>query len=224
VLGAEKVSDLDKLNEALASALRACTPADLLESVLADEQSLGSVASRSYRHTNGFDKIVLLASNEPSYKLRLHVWWPNSNTAHREHIHNHRWDFSTTLLCGAYRLEVFEQAPDGEVMSSYDYWSPEDQYTFRMLPVGQATLRCVLMSAVITGGGYALDAASMHRVTRMGSEFVVSLMLQGPVKRDHTNVFTDLPVISPTEGDATRFTVSELRPRLERVLLLLRRD
>jgi hypothetical protein len=46
----------------------------LLQTISSDPEHLSDSASRSYSHSNGFDKIVLFSGAD--YKLRLHLWWP----------------------------------------------------------------------------------------------------------------------------------------------------
>src|SRR5450631_656492 len=72
----------------------------VLGTLLANEEQIRQVASMSYRHRNGFDMFVLWKSAQPEYKLRLHIWWPEySHIKQRmEAIHNHSWDFSSTVL------------------------------------------------------------------------------------------------------------------------------
>ena len=50
---------------------------------------LATIAENSYRHDNGFDKIVLVGSPTSQLKLVLHVWRAGSDR-HKDNIHNHR--------------------------------------------------------------------------------------------------------------------------------------
>src|SRR5688572_21463814 len=76
---------------------------DLIGAILGDPIQLEQVASRSYVHANGFDKLVLLGSCAPIYKLRLHIWWPGRSEPELDNVHNHRWDFSSSVVTGTVR-------------------------------------------------------------------------------------------------------------------------
>ncbi len=72
-----------------------------LRLILATPALLHEIAARSYIHENKFDKIVLISSSDPDYKLRLHIWWPSSESPFTESIHNHQWVLSSVVLAGA---------------------------------------------------------------------------------------------------------------------------
>src|SRR5580692_3858865 len=111
------VALLDQVNAALRSAdkpssaltaLRATTPlAALLELIRRDRSSLAELASCSYRHRNGFDKIVLGSAGSRGMKLVLHVW-PLSDLPYHDHIHSHRWDFASVVLAGTLQLDMYQ--------------------------------------------------------------------------------------------------------------------
>ncbi|MFI1584419.1 hypothetical protein [Embleya sp. NPDC020630] len=88
---------------------------ELLRTILASESGLAAVAAKSYRHPNGFSKVVLASG--PHHQLRLHIWWMREATRHdTANVHNHRWDFSSLLLTGGYRYQQF--VPLDPVMSA----------------------------------------------------------------------------------------------------------
>ena len=93
----------------------------LIETILSDQALLHKVASRSYIHENKFDKIVLMSSSNPDYKLRLHVWWPSPEAPHTETIHNHQWTLSSIVLVGALHWQEFIPANAGSELLHYTY-------------------------------------------------------------------------------------------------------
>jgi hypothetical protein len=61
----------------------------------------------SYRHANGFHKIVLLQG--PNFKLRLHHFVsPHATPPPAEHIHDHRWPFASHIINGNLNMDLFQ--------------------------------------------------------------------------------------------------------------------
>ena len=76
---------------------------NVLTDVLNNPQKLEEIAARSYKHELGFDKIVLHTFPEYGHKLRLHIWWPNSNMEPViEGRHTHRWHFASRMQTGKF--------------------------------------------------------------------------------------------------------------------------
>lgn len=46
---------------------------NVIDSLLGNERELNEVANRSYYHSNGFLKIVLI-EKRPKYSVRFHIW------------------------------------------------------------------------------------------------------------------------------------------------------
>src|SRR5262245_42710304 len=66
----------------------------LLREIVSDARLLAEIASRSYRHVNYFDKIVLVDSANPGgYRLTLHLWVPpfTDRELKKESLHDHRF-------------------------------------------------------------------------------------------------------------------------------------
>lgn len=77
----------------------------LFNDILSTPDWLEEIAKRSYIHSQGFLKIILLDGREGSgYKLRLHIWdmdvISKFGAPFAEDKHEHRWDFVSTLLRG----------------------------------------------------------------------------------------------------------------------------
>jgi hypothetical protein len=85
----------------------------LIRAIINDPHWLHLIAENSYRHALGFDKLIV-APLLPTGQLRLHVWWPGDPRT-REHIHNHRFAFSSIVVSGRLRNHVFEttRIPEG---------------------------------------------------------------------------------------------------------------
>src|SRR4051794_39998809 len=68
-------------------------------------EDLARLASLSYSHPNGFDKLVLFCAS--GYKLALHAWNVTHVCPAEEggDIHDHRWAFASAVLSGTMRVE-----------------------------------------------------------------------------------------------------------------------
>ena len=87
----------------------------LLNNILEDDQLLEKLAKRSYSHTLGFDKIVLVDLSKdvspdlPKVQLRLHIWEPdNLSVPIVESLHEHSFDFVSLILTGKLENQVFQ--------------------------------------------------------------------------------------------------------------------
>src|SRR5215472_4336759 len=113
VLGSSSAGLLDTVS-ALAK------PGELFELLLSlrkDDQAVSACAARSFRHPLGFNKLTLIDAL-PLYMLRIHVWWPN-NEPGVDHVHNHRFNFVSSVICGSYDMQVYEQDDSGSPMVQY---------------------------------------------------------------------------------------------------------
>lgn len=82
----------------------------ILDAIIQDRAALEEIASRSYRHTLGFEKVVILdpgitlenGNKGYGYQLRLHIWQPENGTSlpMLESMHEHSFDFISHLLTG----------------------------------------------------------------------------------------------------------------------------
>lgn len=98
----------------------------LLREVVTDPQKLADIARRSYRHSLGFSKIILLEDwkqhffetgvppGKHAYDIRLHIWWPNFTSRGpvlAEGRHEHRWNFASRLITGSFENHRYDPRP-----------------------------------------------------------------------------------------------------------------
>ena len=89
----------------------------ILKEIINNESLLERIASRSYTHALGFDKIVLidLAKDlgiDNKVQLRFHIW-DNKNEAldSLESMHEHSFNFISMVLSGKLENQCFEMKP-----------------------------------------------------------------------------------------------------------------
>lgn len=195
----------------------------LLEGVLAEPRDLRRVARRSYIHPNGYDKIVLVSarSTQVPFELRLHIWWPAPDTEEPD-IHNHDWDFASSVLCGELWCEEYEPGDDGEPLEQYVYLRSQKR-AFEIRSTGTARLRVARRYALRAEDVYAMDRMILHRVRGRSDRATATVVLQGPTGHLASEVFRTAAGAKSRPGSSPILPMEPgiLAARLERVLTLL---
>jgi hypothetical protein len=172
----------------------------------------------SYHHRNGFDRIVLVKSEEPAYKLRLHLWWPEYTEQHIEAIHNHAWNFSSVVLTGAFQFQSYTLSPHEKGRQMYHYRAGTDSsLTFQE----KVNIACVYDAMIQAGCSYCFDHTVPHRVINAPNTVTSTLILQGPNQKTYSDVFTEQPFGEQSRTAIPKLTGEELTTKLQRYLLLL---
>jgi hypothetical protein len=120
----------------------------------AHDQSLFTLCE----HYDLLDKIVLYRC--PQFRLRLHVFLPG----YFDRPHNHRWSYSSLILCGQYRHSLY---------------GCDDNLTTE---VDVASLTPVMIRNEQTGMSYTLHHSMIHSV--VAQPYTVSLVIRGPSMKD----------------------------------------
>jgi hypothetical protein len=214
------VADARSILESLKGRQQLCA---LLKSLLGDERRLEAVAARSYSHSNNFDKFVLSDAKSPAYKVRLHIWWPDDKPVKVEHVHNHAWDFTTAIVTGGYMTQIFQRRDDGAEWHEYRYQLPknssEDTYWLEYL--GTARLDCALDLFCAEGSTYTISRETWHRVINTQGALTSTILIQGAVVKDGSDVFDVRPIPPEILVPPALFTKAELVVKLQRYIAAL---
>jgi hypothetical protein len=191
------VALLDQVNAALRSVnepsialttLRNTAPlAALLELIRRDRSSLAELASCSYRHRNGFDKIVLASAGAAGLKMVLHVW-PCQDLPDEDHIHDHRWDFASIVLAGALKLDLYQPDHRGEPHSVMRYRSLPGPGNCELERAGTMAVSLHASVTMTVGSSYTWSADVLHRAYGVPGKLTATLIVQGPARRSNTSV------------------------------------
>lgn len=194
----DEVLDRDAPSDALWSAAIDISNR-LSQSALLPQYLFASAASKTFldacsrtsvRHPLGFDKFVLGAFR--NYDLRLHVWWPKSGPP-LEDIHDHRFDFASTVLVGELHLYSYQTGSrDGEALARYSEERSRDgkRYVFRRR--GQTRVDLQSTSVLSPGSCYYMRAETLHRVACTTHNVVATLFIKCKPRRTRTTVLVDL--------------------------------
>jgi hypothetical protein len=167
---------------------------DLLSTVLACRSQLENVASASYVHFNHFDKIVLAEAPRTGVRLTLHIWSvsPRALQDPDPRIHSHRFDFSSAVVTGSLRAEMFTPG-EGSTYKWYRYrpvaGTPVSVLQYR----GAVGLRSVAEAPIRAGEAYSLDHRRIHRIVVPDEEVIATMVVRGPRRRNVSDVFSTAP-------------------------------
>lgn len=203
----------------------------LLRALLEDIPKLHQVAARSYTHKNGFDKIVLLVSEQPQYKLRLHIWWPDYATENLEHIHDHSWNFSSAIITGAFRFQTYQMSEMGFDLYHYKCEFPKlikkgdelrnSDLGYRMRYLGVSKLVNTFDSFMLAGNSYSLSKDVLHRITNIPEKLTSTILLHGAFLESSSNLFSTRSIDDVEHVSVDKFEVSKLIHKIEKYLAAL---
>jgi len=224
---AGRSDDPQALGAALADFVEVRALRATLQSVVEDSDAIAAIAKRSYRHDNGFWKIVLKETD--AYKLRLHIWRSSGierseEKNKRANIHNHRWNFSSVILSGCYEQEIFEQTEDivdSFPVHSYTYEPDHEKSEEHLFERGLARLRLVSRSMYTKSQQVTLSAATLHRVVTCAGVTTASLFVSGDATRSSTTVYNEHQAVILDAALEKRLTAEDVTVGLNTVLDVL---
>jgi len=200
--------------------LRRVAPLPLLLDVTrADPERFYAVARASYRHRNGFDKIVLASPPGSSLKLVLHLWEHGDLDGEIDHIHNHRWDFASIVLRGTLQYELYKSDPRGTRYSKLQYQRLPRSRSYELAPCGSMTVSAQATANLTTGSTYTWDATLLHRAWAAPGHKTATLIVQGRPIRKRTTVLvdTDRCAYPPLRPQLRALPLDELDDALSRL-------
>ena len=160
---------ITKWGDALRSFSTAGGLEDTLQTILRHRDALEHVARASFFHATGGYKLVLVSSGYDAPEVRLHIW-PTGSHVTRDHnlytAHNHKWDFASYIINGAFLKTVFAEETVGAPLHDlFHYDSPVrgEQYTCRR--IGPRCLRELLALRLGAGNSYTQVADVLHTFT-----------------------------------------------------------
>lgn len=191
----------------------------LVDAIDRDAKRLVEIANRSFRHTNYFDKIVLLDDEiESTYRLTLHLWRPpfTQEEVDDDHIHDHRCDFWSTVLFGVLQSEEFVRSDNGPKFQELTYRPARTDRGVKVneyVPAGAVGLRRTRVVRHATGATYFLPRERIHRIAISQREPTATLLLRGPHRTASTSLFSNTRCYSNIA--LAPFEVPVLRDRLD---------
>lgn len=181
---------------------------------------LMALAGRSYRHSNGFTKVKLVAGDR--FSVRLHLWPASTGVRGDSNPHGHRWEFASWIVCGDGMTERTYERTDAELSArGYDLWvfgSTRDGVRY-IRPRERAWLTETQRLRRAPGSVYVCPRETVHAVAPAGDGFVATVVVQGRDLVDAVPVYA--PFAHSPKARERPISVAELRAEfiaLERVL------
>jgi hypothetical protein len=190
----------------------------LINAIRDDPAAVQRCAAMSGRHPLGHDKIALMDA-ESSWRLRLHAWWPG-RVAGVEHVHHHRFNFSTVMIRGSYEMQIFQKAASGIEMIEYRQHSDPAAGEWYLTSAGAARLQLLAVTSVTERASYSLDANTLHRVLVPPDTLCLTLFLANISNVDlsaETRVFALPEESAPTVKNSQKLTADGYRKRLDAI-------
>jgi hypothetical protein len=154
-----------------------------------DATATSELARRSFNHPTGASKLVVTNLGRDLPELRVHFWPPIAGRAGNElSIHNHRWDFQSTVLFGSVRHETFEESPQGEMHFAVSFSATGDRSPYRQTELGVRLLERRQDDVLGAGSSYFLPGMTLHRMTNPAPSPAATLFLRGPYTSSETVV------------------------------------
>ncbi|GAA4829366.1 hypothetical protein [Algivirga pacifica] len=202
----------ETLNTIIATLTQSLLFEELLAKISVSQDYLNKVLKRSYYHKNGFDKLVLLQGE--NFKLRLHVFHPADRSTAMENIHDHRWHFASSILYGQFGMELFQEQEGGEEQRfAYTYHPALDKKdSYSVEERGKVQLGCIANHTLVAGMQYFLHREALHKITSMGKEGCVTLMLTAAGQKPTCKLYAAKP-FEQEEVHMERFTEAQLLNR-----------
>ena len=189
----------------------------LAEEISNDGQLLSLCASRSYRHVNGFDKIVL-EEDGSGRKLTWHRW-DNTDPQKHSDYHNHRWNFASFVISGSVSLLDLQEETDGQIeVEKLVYESPGESESFLLRSAGVTSLKQIGERTVHSGDYYFQPYRVVHQA-RPESPGPSTVILQDAPATLSTDIYRPLGLKEPLKKSAQRFTAEEVRTVLAELLV-----
>ena len=188
----------------------------LLREVISDPALLSSIASRSYTHINHFDKIILIDAPSHNYRLTLHVWWPiNQNKQlDDEPMHDHRFDFWSTILTGKLKSYYFSQASSGKQYQKFEYIPEEENTSSIMRYIGESKLKETRCTELRVGDCYYLPYSVIHKILLLKDQVTSTLVLRGPQLKRSAYIYKSCHTPIDYELDRPVMGADELKVKL----------
>ena len=188
----------------------------LLSRIINDPVMLSKTVAASYYHENGFHKIVLLAGKK--FKLRLHHFGVAAKIP-MENIHDHRWNFASTIIKGELKMDLFTIAPKGdntEKTYHFIYESEKSKGTYTTDFVSVAHLRKSETRSYRPGETYLMETRELHRIKNSTGQESITLILTGKPISSKCNLFSKRTIL---EDEKVTKTYSEVKmiEMLERI-------
>lgn len=194
---------------------------DVLQHTVRNIDSVDTIASLSYSHDLGFDKIIL-AEGEHGERVRLHIWDNNQCQYNLDSvdIHDHYWDFSSLVLKGVLHSRIYKISATGGESRSHLIHNIKPLGNYELIYVGNQNLELIDSYTITKGNVHCLGSNDLHSI--INDNATISLVLQGPRIIKKNCIFRNKAILESTERSSIRkMTSNKLTRIISRVVAVL---
>lgn len=188
----------------------------LISVVMKNDSLWKKALKNSYRHENGFHKIVLLSGK--NFKLRIHHFGATAKIP-MENIHDHRWPFASTILSGELKMDIFQRTDketSTEELHHFIYKSDKTNGNYHTDYLGLSYLEKIQERVYYPGDSYLMRTDELHRIKNQDGDESITLILTGkPISKD-CNLFARKPM-KEEEKQLIHYSENELRKMLDEI-------
>jgi hypothetical protein len=150
---------------------------EIVTKIINDDKAFYDVLDNSYKHENGFHKLVLLSGK--SFKLRMHVFG-RADEVPMENVHDHRWNFSSSIIKGSLKMEMYEINDNkGISLFHYKYNSNKSENSYQVDYLGKKRVNLKKLRVYSEGDSYFMQTNEFHRITNKKNEECITLIMTG---------------------------------------------
>ena len=192
----------------------------LLENILENKKDIDKISKQSYKHNNGFDKILLL-DNRPYYSIRLHLWNKDKNNSN---IHNHEWDLSGIVLYGSYNWKLYSIVPNSyENLYQYTCNYNNNYSGHKFLNEKVVNVKKYLDITISKNSIYSIDGDIYHKISNNKKEEASSLIIHSNVNKESINIMSNERLESSIINFNKNYSSDELKNLLSMFIINFRK-
>jgi hypothetical protein len=156
------------------------------------EEAMRGWASQSYRHENGFLKLVAFCTPCSAFRLRVHVWpLKRECNVQRLNVHNHRYSFISFVARGEIDDHLWLPNESGSTFNRFIYRPRDETGCYLHEYTGTAELGVDQVRRYCHGQLYSLDPSELHCSVPIGVQAPVTFFVEDRRSlRDHAITYS----------------------------------
>ena len=161
-----------------------------LVGVREDPDLQSEIRERSYVHPLGIVKIPILVDVHNQWELRLHYWHKDNQHIRKidNDIHNHKWDFVSTIVMGRIVHTLYAEVADGDEFYVQELGTSGIGSKRRYSEPKKIKMAPAYTTHYLKGSSYFISRHVAHSVKPTGGD-AITLMLRGKYSANSTNIY-----------------------------------
>jgi|GEM_PF-5017623 len=190
-----------------------------------DMPRLQQLARSSYRHENGFFKLLMAEDENTAFKFRLHFWpMDRATLKNSENIHSHRFSCYSYVIAGALINQEWVLDSVGDLFHHFRYTPRMRSQSYTLEYCGQQMLMAKSQNQIHDGTGYHMHADYLHTsLPATGHDVVTFFATEKQGLRDFADVYTKRYDAQNTSIKSPSLSPAEYLEVLDRIVSVIRK-